>query len=199
MNDEVIINDKVTEKNKYYKDKGSTLISIFLVFLKIGAFTFGGGLAMVSIVKRELVEKRKWVSPQEFVDIIAVSMSYPGAIIINTSINMGYRMMGIPGSIAAVLGASLPSFLIIIIIAAFFLEFQSLPKVESIFSGIRPAVGAFIAVAIFKIGGPLFKSKKNIVLIALFLFLSLVYDFHPILIIILGGLAGLIFYKEIPK
>ncbi|PKM83561.1 MAG: chromate transporter [Firmicutes bacterium HGW-Firmicutes-13] len=172
------------------------LLTIFLIFFKIGAFTFGGGLAMLPIVKRELVEKRKWVSPQEFVDILAVSMTSPGAIIINTSVNIGYRKKGIPGSIAAVLGASLPSFLVILSIAIFFLEFQELPKIESIFNGIRPAVGAFIAAAIFKIGGPLFKSLKSVAFIIFFLFLSLVFDFHPIFIIVLGGLAGLAFFKK---
>ncbi|MDO9574083.1 MAG: chromate transporter, partial [Candidatus Contubernalis sp.] len=119
------------------------LLQIFIIFFKIGAFTFGGGLAMLPLVKREIVDNKKWVSPQEFVDIVAVAMTAPGAIIVNSAVYIGYKIMGAAGSLAAVLGATIPSFTVILIIAVFFLQFQNLPGVEAVFSGIRPAVGAF--------------------------------------------------------
>ncbi len=172
------------------------LLQIFIIFLKIGAFTFGGGLAMLPLVKQEIVDHRKWVSPQEFVDIVAVAMSAPGAIIINSAVYVGYKIKGTAGSLAAVLGAALPSFSVILVIAVFFLQFQNLPGVEAVFSGIRPAVGAFIAAAVFKVGRTSLTQIKSLAFIVLFLLFALFLEFHPILIIVMGGFTGLVFYRN---
>ncbi|RQD77470.1 MAG: chromate transporter [Candidatus Syntrophonatronum acetioxidans] len=172
------------------------ILTIFFIFLKIGAFTFGGGLAMLPIVKKELEEKRGWVSSEEFLDVVAVSMTVPGAIVINTASNIGYRIKGIPGSLAAVAGASLPSFMVILAIAMFFIELQDYPPVQAVLQGIRPAVAALIAAAIFKIGKPIVTNLKSFVFVILFLALSLALDLHPILIIIMGALTGLVFYRK---
>lgn len=174
----------------------ATFISLFIIFLKIGAFTFGGGLAMLPLIKNELVDKRGWVTSEEFVDLVAVSMTAPGAIVINTAVNVGYRIKGIPGSLASVLGASLPSFTIIMVIATFFLQFQELPKIEAVFNGVRPAVAALIAAAIYKIGKPVFSNTKSMFFIFFYLAVSLILNLHPILVILMGGLSGLIFYRN---
>ncbi|UNC90973.1 chromate transporter [Candidatus Contubernalis alkaliaceticus] len=180
------------EKESVYKK----FLHIFIIFFKIGAFTFGGGLAMLPLVKQEIVDKKKWVSPQEFVDIVAVAMTAPGAIIINSAVYVGYKIMGAFGSLAAVLGAAIPSFTVILIIAAFFLQFQNLPGVEAVFSGIRPAVGAFIAAAVFKVGRPTVTNIKSLAFIISFLLIALFLEFNPILIIVIGVLTGLLFYRN---
>ncbi len=118
----------------------------FKTFFKIGAFTLGGGYAMIPIIESEIVEKRKWISKDEFVDLIAIAQSCPGVFAINLSTFIGYKIKRVPGAICTTLATALPSFIIILLIALFFHSFQDNPVVESIFKGIRPAVVALIAV-----------------------------------------------------
>ena len=105
----------------------------FKTFFKIGAFTFGGGYAMIPIIESEIVEKRKWISKDEFVDLIAVAQSCPGVFAINLSTFIGYKIKRVPGAICTTLATALPSFIIILLIALFFHSFQDNPVVESIF------------------------------------------------------------------
>jgi len=113
------------------------LLKLFWIFFKIGAFTFGGGYAMIPLIEREMVEKQKWLSDDEIIDMFAVAESIPGAIAINTSTFIGYKVAGYWGAIVAMFGVALPSFLIITIIAAVFSQFQDLPLVKAAFEGIR--------------------------------------------------------------
>ena len=122
-----------------------SLWQIFLTFAKIGAFTIGGGYAMIPIIEREMA-KKGWIPDEELPDIVALSQSAPGVMAVNISIFAGYRLRGIPGSIVATLGSITPSFLIILAIAAFFTAFRDNPFVERAFKGIRPAVVSLIAV-----------------------------------------------------
>ena len=122
-----------------------SLWQIFAVFAKIGAFTIGGGYAMIPIIQREM-SRRGWISDDELPDIVALSQSAPGVMAVNISIFAGYRLRGIKGSIAATLGSITPSFLIILAIAMFFSAFRDNPWVERAFKGIRPVVIALIAV-----------------------------------------------------
>lgn len=122
-----------------------SLWQIFTVFAKIGAFTIGGGYAMIPIIQREM-SKRGWISDDELPDIVALSQSAPGVMAVNISIFAGYRLRGIPGSIAAALGSVTPSFLIILAIAMFFSAFRDNPWVERAFKGIRPVVISLILV-----------------------------------------------------
>ncbi|MBR5905068.1 MAG: chromate transporter [Bacteroidales bacterium] len=126
------------------RDKVS-LWQIFAVFAKIGAFTIGGGYAMIPIIQREM-SRRGWISDDELPDIVALSQSAPGVMAVNISIFAGYRLRGIPGSIAATLGSITPSFLIILAIAMFFSAFRDNPWVERAFKGIRPVVISLILV-----------------------------------------------------
>ncbi len=121
------------------------LWQIFAVFAKIGAFTIGGGYAMIPIIQREL-SRRGWIPDDELPDIVALSQSAPGVMAVNISIFAGYRMRGVKGSIAATLGSITPSFLIILAIAMFFSAFRDNPWVERAFKGIRPVVISLIAV-----------------------------------------------------
>ncbi len=121
------------------------LWKIFLVFAKIGAFTIGGGYAMIPIIRDELV-KRGWLTDEELPDIIALSQSAPGILAVNMSIFAGHKLRGTRGSIAATLGTVLPSFLIILLIAMIFSGYKDNPVVERIFKGIRPVVVSLIIV-----------------------------------------------------
>ncbi len=125
--------------------KKVSLWNIFLVFAKIGAFTIGGGYAMIPIIQREM-SSRGWIPDEELPDIVALSQSAPGVMAVNISIFAGYRLRGIKGSIAATLGSITPSFLIILAIAMFFTAFRDNIWVEKAFKGIRPVVISLIAV-----------------------------------------------------
>lgn len=126
-----------------------SLLKLALVFAKVGAFTIGGGYAMVLIIKEE-VTKRGWISEEEFPDILAIAQSAPGLLAVNISIFAGYRIRGWKGALAATIGSCTPPFLIILAIAMFFSGFKDNPTVISIFKGIRPAVVALIAVPMVK-------------------------------------------------
>ena len=120
-------------------------LSLFLTYLKIGTFTLGGGYAMLPLIKREIVDNKKWISEEEFVNMIALVQAAPGLIAVNSAIFIGWRCGGWKGVVGAVLGAVLPSFVIILTIAMIFNEWKSYPAVEAVFKGIRPAVVALIA------------------------------------------------------
>ena len=123
----------------------ASLWRIFTVFAKIGAFTIGGGYAMIPLIQAEM-SRRGWISEDELPDIVALSQSAPGIMAVNISIFAGHRLRGFKGSVAATLGSILPSFLIILSIALFFTAFKDSPWVAKAFAGIRPVVIALIAV-----------------------------------------------------
>ena len=120
-------------------------LQLFWTYLKIGTFTIGGGYVMLSMIEREIVDRRGWISQEEFLNMIALAQAAPGLIAVNSAIFIGWRIGGWRGVIATVLGAVLPSFFIILAIAMVFQDYKDLPAVESIFKGIRPAVVALIA------------------------------------------------------
>lgn len=122
------------------------LVKLFLVFAKIGLIGFGGGYSILTIIQRELTE-RGWISVEEFSDIAAISQITPGPIAVNAATYVGYRICGFWGSVAATLGVSAPSFVLVILAAHFILKFKTSPVVESCLKGIRPVTVAFIASA----------------------------------------------------
>jgi len=123
---------------------------LFYTYLKIGTFTLGGGYAMLPLIQREVVDRKKWIDEEEFLNMIALAQAAPGLIAVNSAIFIGWRIGGWKGVCGAVLGAVLPSFLIILAIAMVFSEWKELPAVEAAFKGIRPAVVALIAAPLFK-------------------------------------------------
>lgn len=124
--------------------ENSSLMQLFQIFFKIGAFTFGGGYAMLPLIQREIVDKMKWLSNEEFLDLFAVAQSLPGIFAVNISIFIGYRLRGVKGAFFSALGCTLPSFLIILLIALFFEQIAQNKTVMHIFYGIRPVVVAMI-------------------------------------------------------
>lgn len=167
-------------------------LQLFWTFFKIGAFTLGGGYAMIPLVQREVVNHRGWMGEEEFLDLIALAQSAPGVIAVNTAVFVGYKIAGKRGVVMSVLGATLPSFLIILAIAMCFKHFRSNPHVEAVFKGIRPAVVALIAAPLYKMAKAAKVTWKNLwipVAAALLIWLAGVSPVLIILAAIVGGLG----------
>lgn len=174
-------------------------IKLFLSFFKIGAFTFGGGWAMISIIEREIVEHHKWISKPDFLDLLAVAQSMPGILAVNISVVIGDNLRGLKGSIVSALGTILPSFMIILFIAIFltpdFIKNNEL--LSSIFQGIRPAVVALIVAPVLTTARAAKINLKTVwipIVTALLIYSKLPYISNPITFILLGGLGGYVYY-----
>jgi len=175
------------------------LFFLFLTMFKIGLITFGGGYAMIAILERELVEKKKWIMHEEFTDMISIAESTPGPIAINSATYLGYKRLGVLGSIFATLGVVLPSFIIIFVISLFFDQFLSLTYVKYAFMGIQ----ACVAYLIISAGVKMFiKMKKTVLSIVLFTITTVclicltlfAVSFSTIFYILIGGVVGLTVY-----
>ena len=127
------------------------ILNMFLTFFKIGAFTFGGGYVMISIIMEEVVEKKNWLSNEEFMDALAIAQASPGSMAANISIFVGYKLKGARGAIACLLGAVLPAFLTILLVATFFYKVRDNVILERMFLGIRPAVVGLILSAVYRL------------------------------------------------
>ncbi|MDE5957222.1 MAG: chromate transporter [Muribaculaceae bacterium] len=173
---------------------------LFLSFFKIGAFTFGGGWAMISIIEREIVDKYHWIERDEFLDLLAVAQSLPGILAVNIATTVGDRLHGIKGSALAALGSILPSFLIILAIAIFLTPetIKNNHVLSAIFMGIRPAVVALIVAPVItsakaaKIG---WKTIWIPLLVALMISINIGFVSNPILYILLGAIGGYLYWK----
>lgn len=185
--------------------KGKNIYSqLFISFLRIGAFTFGGGWAMISLIEREVVENRKWISREEFLDLLAVAQSLPGILAVNISVAVGDKLRGMKGSTAAALGTIMPSFLIILAIAIFLTPdlIQHNPVINAIFRGIRPAVVALIVAPVITTSKASHIGWKTVwipIVVALLIWSSWPWISNPILFIILGGLAGYLWLRRQEK
>ncbi len=133
---------------------------LFYTYLKIGTFTLGGGYAMLPLIQREVVDRQRWIDEEEFLNMIALAQAAPGLIAVNSAIFIGWRIGGWRGVCGAVLGAVLPSFVIILAIAMVFSEWKELPAVEAAFRGIRPAVVALIAAPLVKLARNAMKGER---------------------------------------
>lgn len=127
-------------------------LELFLVFFRIGLFTLGGGYAMVPLIEREVVEKKRWIESDDFLNVLAVAQSLPGPIAVNTAVFVGYKTRKLPGSLVGLLGTVLPSFICMVVIASFFVGIRDNPTVAAVFTGIRPAVAALIAASVWSLG-----------------------------------------------
>lgn len=175
------------------------LLSMFLVMFKIGLFTFGGGYAMIAIIESELVEKKKWITHDEFLDIIAIAESSPGPIAINSATYVGYKVGGFLGSLFCTLGVVLPSFTIIFVISFFYEWFLSLEYVQYAFMGIQACVAYLIVSAGIKMLKSIKKNFISITLLSLTVVLMLVLTFvskniSSVYYILIGGLIGIVAY-----
>lgn len=165
----------------------------FKTFFKIGIFTLGGGYAMIPLIEEEVVNRHRWVSREEMLDLIAIAQSCPGVFAINIAIFIGYKLNKVRGAIATSIGTALPSFLIILIIAMFFHQFEDNKVVAAMFRGIRPAVVALIAVPTFNLGKRAQLNKFTIWIPIISALAIWLLGVSPIWIIILAGLGGYIY------
>lgn len=173
----------------------SSLARLFATFFKIGAFTFGGGWAMISIIEREIVDKYHWIERDEFLDLLAVAQSLPGILAVNISVAVGDKLRGLKGSVCASAGTIAPSFMIILAIAMFLTPdlITGNPVLSAIFKGIRPVVVALIVAPVItsaRSAGINWKTVWIPVVVALLIWSKLPYISNPILFIILGGVSG---------
>lgn len=165
-----------------------TLLQLFWTFFKIGAFTFGSGYAMIPMIEKEVVDRRKWFERNEFYDQFALASSAPGPFALNTAVFVGYKLNGWWGSFTAVLGAIIPSFVIILLIAVCLTGFRGNAYVEAAFKGIRPAVIALIAVPFLNM---LRKLPWYFMLLAVAVALVICYlGISPIWFILAGAAIG---------
>lgn len=177
------------------------LLQLFIVFFKIGAFTFGGGWAMISIIEKEIVDKKRWVTKEEFLDLLAVAQSIPGILAVNMAVAVGDKIRGRRGAIISALGTIIPSFAMILFIAIFLTPdmIKSNETLNNIFRGIRPAVVALIIAPVFrtakvaKIG---WKTVAIPVVVALLIWSKIPYISNPIIFIVLGGLGGYLWLRH---
>lgn len=166
------------------------LFALFWSFFKIGVFTFGGGYAMIPLIRREMIDRRGWIDEREFLDLLTVAQTAPGPIALNTSVFVGYKMRGYAGAVATALGVVVPSFTIILIIAVYFAGIRHNPVVDAAFRGMRPAVVALILAPVFSLseGMPrllLLVSAAAAVAIAL-------GGLSPVYVLVAGAGAGIL-------
>jgi chromate transporter len=175
--------------------KMNIYLELFSIFFKIGAFTIGGGYAMVPLIEDEIVTKRKWIAQEDFVNLLAISQTSPGILAVNISIFIGYKLRGIRGSVVTALGTVMPSFLIILAIALFFSNYKDNVIVERIFKGIRPAVVALIAAPTFSMAKSAKINRRNVWIPVVSALLIWLLGFSPIWIIIAAGVGGFVYGK----
>lgn len=171
------------------------IIELFISIFKIGAFTFGGGYAMIPLIEEEVVTKRNWIKKEEFMDILVVSQSLPGALAINTSIFLGYKIAGFIGAVAALLAVILPSFMIIILIATFFMKFRDNEIVNAAFKGISAAVPMLVLVGAISLSRGLKKNTRTVLTIIISVIALSFFDINPILIIAIAAIFGILFLR----
>ena len=172
-------------------------LELFLVFCKIGAFTIGGGYAMIPLIQDAIVNKKKWLSNDDFLDSLVIAQSTPGPLAVNTGIITGYRIGGVFGVFAATLGAVLPSFLIILALATFLSSVREEKIFIDFFNGVKPVAVALIFISVIKMGEAININYKKIILILFIAFLVAYLNISPILIIILTFVLGNFYFKKI--
>jgi chromate transporter len=168
---------------------------MFLTFAKIGAFTLGGGYAMVPIMEREIVDRKSWLTREEFMDILIVAQSTPGLFAINMASHIGNKARGVVGGIVGSLGVALPSIVTILVIAMFFRAFKDNVYIEKVFMGIRPAVVALIAAPCFSMARTAKLTLTNLWIPVVACLLITLFGVSPIWIILVAGVAGFLWGK----
>ncbi len=177
----------------------SNLLRLFWTFFKIGAFTFGGGYAMIPLIQRETVEKHKWISDDDILEIIAIAESTPGPIAINSATFVGYKICGVLGAAAATLGVVLPSFVIILLISFILQQFQHLKAVQYAFHGIRAGVLALLIKALWSMYQKSPKGWAGYVVMGAAFILTAFFDVNILFVIVGCALFGIITAKTMER
>ncbi|MBQ7856971.1 MAG: chromate transporter [Alistipes sp.] len=162
---------------------------LFISFFRIGLFTFGGGYAMIPLIEREVIDRRGWVAREEFLELLTIAQSAPGPISLNTSVFVGYKVRGLLGAVAAILGVVIPSFVVILIVAIFFANIRHNEVVDAAFKAMRPAVVALIVAPVIGLAGTL-----NLWLVAVAALVAVAVwwlGWSPIYLLLAGAAAGI--------
>ena len=170
------------------------LIKLYFVFLKIGTFSFGGGYAMLPFMQREIVENNYWISMSQFSDIIGISQMTPGPVAINSATFVGYKVGGVSGSIVATLGVITTSFILVTIINKILDKFKESITVKAILAGMRPILIALIIYAFIDLAKESYVDLKSIIITIIIGIILVSKKVHPILVIVIAAILGLIFY-----
>lgn len=168
------------------------LWELYVTFFRIGLFTFGGGLAMLPMFQKELVEKRGWATAEELLDYYAVGQATPGIIAVNTATFIGYKRRGVIGGIVATLGMVTPSLVIIMSLATVIARYQDAPLVQHAFRGIRIAVVALIFTTVAKLARQAVKNRAGLALFVLAMVLIVFADVSPVLVLLAAGALGVV-------
>jgi chromate transporter len=169
-------------------------IEIFITFFKIGAFSFGGGYAMIPFIQREIVTIHQWLPKEEFIDVLAISQVTPGPIATNASTYVGYKIAGLLGALAGTTGVIGAAFILALFISRHFEKVKHLPQVKLMFKGLRPAVLGLIFSAGLSVGLATITNFKELG-IGIFAFVSIVkFKLHPILTIAIAGCMGIVLF-----
>ncbi|ACO87189.1 chromate transporter [Clostridium botulinum] len=174
------------------------LLELFFSFLKIGMFSFGGGYAMLPLIEREIVHNKHWINYKSFIDIIGISQMTPGPIAINSATFVGYKVAGFKGSLVATLGVITFSFILVTIATHFIIKFKESNILKSALMGMRPALIGLIIYAFLSLASQSYIDLKSIIIGIITFILLLSKKIHPILIIVISGILGIIFYGFIP-
>ena len=172
---------------------------LFLTFAKMGVCTFGGGYAMLPILQREVVEKRRWATEEELSDYYAVGQCTPGIIAVNTATFIGYKYKGWLGGVVATLGVVFPSLIIITIIAAFLTGFAENPVVQHALAGINACVVALIASSVLKLGRTNLVDWVSVAVFAVVLVLAFLVGLSPVILIVCAGVVGYVSYSALQR
>lgn len=170
------------------------IFKIFITFLKIGAFSFGGGLAMLTFIQKEIVHKHHWLTDKQFVDVVALAQMTPGPIAINSATFCGYKIGGVYGALAGSIGVTLVSFILITFLAKNILKYKDKPALKAIFIGLRPAVLALMISAALIIGKTALIDIKGVGIFIIIFGLIHKVKIHPITGIIISAIMGVLLY-----
>ncbi|MCM3670654.1 chromate transporter [Mesobacillus maritimus] len=168
----------------------SRLHTIFWSFFKISPVTFGGGFAMIPFITKEIVENRKWLTEEEMADLLALAQTLPGSVAVNTATFIGYRLKGLYGAIVAIMGISLPTFFIMLVLGGLYYFFQSNPLVKGAFRGMGTTIVALMVYSAIKIAKTSIVDKPTFFLLVLSI--PILFYIHPLIVLFIGALLGII-------
>ena len=174
------------------RSKGSEILSLFLTFMKIGAFTIGGGYAMVPLIEKECVDKHQWVTEEEILDMLAIAESTPGVMAVNSATFIGYKVAGFWGSLWGTVGVVLPSYLIITVISYFFEQFRQNVWVSYAFQGMRVCIVVLILNAVFRLAKNVKWGRFCIAITTVVLLISLFTNIDIVYLLLAAGIAGVV-------
>lgn len=181
-----MMNTNMEEKNLAWR--------LFWVFFKVGCFTFGGGLAMLPLIRREVVEVQKWMTEEDIVDAFAIAQSLPGALAVNTGIFIGRKLRGSLGAVMALLGVILPAFISILIAMAILTSLSENIYVGKFFAGIRAASTALILLAAIHLGKSAASGRYGYFIAAVSFLMIVIFNINAAWAVVFGGLAGWLIY-----